>query len=82
MSTLTRRAARRRRGALRAETVELARKAYDALTPKDVLLRHAWLFQKHWVEESADEMDGMNAKIDHIMALLEAKSGGAKESGS
>jgi addiction module HigA family antidote len=57
VSTLTRRAARRRRGALRAETVELARKAYDALTPKDVLLRHAWLFQKHWVEESADEMD-------------------------
>lgn len=29
--------------------------AYDALTPSDLLIKHEWLFQKAWVEESADE---------------------------
>ena len=56
VSTLTRRA-QRRRGVRASETIELARHAIETLTPKDVRLRHQWLFQKHWVDESADELE-------------------------
>ncbi len=40
-----------------------------------------FLIHRH-SQQSADEMDAMNAKIDHIMTLLEEHSGGAaKEPG-
>lgn len=32
-----------------------ARETYDALEPKDLINKHAWLFRQAWVEESADE---------------------------
>jgi addiction module HigA family antidote len=47
-----------RRGRLRglkAATRDRARAAYDTLVPRNPVIRHAWLFAKHWVEESADE---------------------------
>lgn len=34
-----------------------AREVYDRLEPKRAVIRHRWLFEKHWVEESADELD-------------------------
>ena len=40
-----------------AETRSRARKAYDMLTPADVVTKHLWLFEKQWVQESYDELE-------------------------
>ncbi len=37
-------------------TSKTAKAAYQMLLPKDLVLRHQWLFAKQWVEESADEL--------------------------
>jgi addiction module HigA family antidote len=34
-----------------------AREAYAALEPKDLIVRHLWLFAAHWVDESSDELE-------------------------
>jgi hypothetical protein len=39
------------------ETKGRARKAYDLLTPANVVTKHLWLFEKQWVQESYDEME-------------------------
>ena len=57
-SALTRRAIKRQGNERRAEKLtERARAAYAALLPKDVVLKNEWLFRKHWVDESADELE-------------------------
>jgi addiction module HigA family antidote len=35
-----------------------AREAHATLQPHDPVIRHGWLFADHWVEESADEIEG------------------------
>lgn len=40
-----------------AETKDRARKAYELLTPADVVKKHQWLFEKQWVQESYDELE-------------------------
>jgi addiction module HigA family antidote len=48
-----------KRIAIQDEIVALtaaAKKAREALEPRDVIQKHEWLFRQHWVEESADEM--------------------------
>ena len=35
-----------------------AKATYEMLAPRDVVLRHQWLFADHWVEMSADELAG------------------------
>ncbi len=40
-----------------ASLVEAAKAARAALEPSDVVEKHAWLFRKTWVEESADTLD-------------------------
>ncbi len=37
-----------------------ARAILEALTPRDVVLRHLWLLAKSWVQESADELAEKN----------------------
>ena len=41
---------------LSAHLLAEARSNYEALQPTDLAIRHAWLFAKHWVEESAEEV--------------------------
>jgi addiction module HigA family antidote len=53
----------RRQGDLDESTRERAWKAYNRLLPEDPVLKHAWLFAKQWVEESADEIE--EAEIDY-----------------
>lgn len=55
VSALSRRA-RRTKGKTDA-VAATARRAYEALAPNDVILKHDWLFKKHWVDESADELE-------------------------
>lgn len=59
VSTLSNRAVRRSKktGAPSALS-SLAKEAYDALAPRDLLNQHSWLFKKIWVEESYDELHG------------------------
>jgi addiction module HigA family antidote len=40
-----------------AETRGRARKAYDLLTPVDVVTKHLWLFEKQWVQASCEEVE-------------------------
>lgn len=56
VTVLSRRA---RTHAKRGDFVEMtvaAKAVYAALEPADAINKHAWLFKKTWVEESADEM--------------------------
>jgi addiction module HigA family antidote len=39
------------------KTKDRARKAYELLTPADVVTKHIWLFEKQWVEESYEELE-------------------------
>jgi addiction module HigA family antidote len=53
-----------------------AQEAYDLLGPRDVVMRHLWLFAQNWVEESADEFEDDNLNYqkreEHIAALRKA----------
>lgn len=40
----------------RAVLTDKGKELYSRLQPKDVMWKHAWLFQKTWVDESADEL--------------------------
>ena len=50
-----------------------ARAIYAKLEPSDPVIRHGWLFEKQWVEESADELEeddlDFNAREERIHAL-------------
>lgn len=41
-----------------------ARLAYEKLQPRDLVIRHAWLFAQHWVEPSTDEIEDENFDYD------------------
>lgn len=62
VSVMSRRAARKSKGADKKKLRNAAQKAYDALEPKDLLAKNEWLFRTSWVEESADEIH--DEKID------------------
>lgn len=65
ISTLSRRAAiRGKKNPRIAALAGQAKKAFSALAPSDLLNKHAWLFYKTWVEESADEIED-SAEIDY-----------------
>jgi len=53
---------RGRRRDLKDKTRDRAREFYALLTPKNSVIRHQWLFAKHWVEESSDEIEEMGEK--------------------
>ena len=60
-STMTRRSQKR----LKDNNLrDRAKAVYDALIPDDLISRHHWLFVKHWVEESADDL--AEKEIDFI----------------
>ena len=44
---------------------ERARRAYANLQPEDPVVRHTWLFRKHWIEFSAEDDEIKNHEIDH-----------------
>ncbi len=50
----TRRSKNRR---INSRTKDRARRAYTSLTPRDVVIRHQWLFASQWLQESVDEID-------------------------
>jgi hypothetical protein len=64
VSTITRRAAKKKQSDEQpAQAAERARCAYDRLEPKDVVLKHAWLFKSQWIEVSADELSNEDLDI-------------------
>lgn len=52
----------------------LAQKVFDRLLPTNLTARHRWLFENHWIDFSADELEG---KINH--ELRERKLNEARE---
>ena len=51
-----------------AKMLRVAKRAYEALEPRDIVQRHSWLFLNDWVEWSADEYYG-----DEEQAIGEAR---------
>ena len=49
-----------------------AREAYNLLEPKDVVIKHLWLFQAHWVDESAEELEDEQVDYRQRSARIEA----------
>jgi addiction module HigA family antidote len=45
------------------ESAAAAREIYDQLATTDPIIRHQWLFARHWVEESWDEMESPDFDI-------------------
>jgi plasmid maintenance system antidote protein VapI len=56
VTVLSRRARRQSKGTDFAAMTQAATKSYDALEPANLLDKHAWLFRKVWIDESADEI--------------------------
>jgi addiction module HigA family antidote len=53
VNTFSRRAVKRKK---EGQLGYLGREAYQILEPKNLILKHEWLFRKQWVEESLGEM--------------------------
>lgn len=56
VTVLSRRAKNRAVGGNSAPMTEKSKAVYASLEPTDVINKHAWLFKKTWIEESADEL--------------------------
>jgi addiction module HigA family antidote len=56
----TRRSKHRR---INSRTKDRARRGYATLTPRDVVIRHQWLFAEHWLQESVEETE--DDHLDH-----------------
>lgn len=63
VTTMTRRARIRRGGRGAIKTYARAKAAFERLEPSDPVQKHAWLFRKTWVDESADEI--MDDELDY-----------------
>jgi addiction module HigA family antidote len=63
VTVMSRRGLRRTKKADSAKLPTAAKTAYQALEPSDLLNKHEWLFRRHWVEESADEL--YDEEFDH-----------------
>ncbi|OMF96834.1 helix-turn-helix domain-containing protein [Paenibacillus sp. FSL R7-0337] len=62
-----------RRGKMNKNNLEQrARKAYHILEPKDVVVRHEWLFKNQWVEESYAEMESEEFDYNTYSTRIEA----------
>lgn len=62
VTTLSRRAALRvKKNGNDSSLTTMGKAAYAALEPSDPLNKHAWLFREGWVEESADEIESLEA---------------------
>ena len=49
----------RRRGKTKIEDdIVIAQDAFERLLPTNLTARHRWLFENHWIEFSADELEG------------------------
>ncbi len=58
VSTFTRRALKNSKRANSGHNdIDQAKSVYESLLPNDVIFKHEWLFLRHWVEESADELE-------------------------
>lgn len=49
-----------------------AREAYELLAPRDPIVRNLWLFGQHWVDESADDLDGEEINYEKREARISA----------
>lgn len=47
-----------------ARAADRARRAYEQLEPKDLILKHTWLFKAHWIDRSADEIADENPDFE------------------
>ncbi len=47
-------------------------KVIEALSPSDLVLRHLWLFEEHWVQDWADEADDANLVYENRMEKTRA----------
>lgn len=56
VTVMSRRGVKRAKRTDSAKLSTTAKTAYQALEPSDLLNKHEWLFRRHWVEESADEI--------------------------
>jgi hypothetical protein len=80
VTTMTRRAKRQRQQGgtpqSNEELARIARETFESLEAKNLVQRHAWLFQKTWVDESADELEEDSGweKRDERIAKLRSDS--------
>ena len=73
-------ARRGRRRKLNDATRNRARAAYEKLQPRDPVVRHAWLFARHWIEFSADEIEDGELDYDkHTERIHRLRIGALKE---
>ena len=73
----TRRSKSRR---INSQTRDRARRAHTSLTPRDVVIRHQWLFAAQWLQESVDEMeDGDRSYQKREEAVRNARVGALRE---
>lgn len=63
-----------RRGQLRnlgATMIAGAQKTFTSLAPKDLVIRHQWLFVRAWIEPSAVDVDDPNASVSVRQEIIQ-----------
>ena len=51
-------------------TIAGARKTFRSLEPERLVIRHQWLFAKHWIEPSAEDIDDPNASYSSRQEII------------
>ena len=59
------------------ETIEGARRTFKSLEPEHMVIRHKWLFAKHWIEPSAEDVGDPNASHSIRQEIIRKQRGAA-----
>ena len=59
------------------ETIEGARRTFSSLEPEHLVIRHRWLFAKHWIEPSAADVGDPEASHSIRQEIIQKQRGAA-----
>ena len=62
---------------LPAGTIEGALRAFQSLEPGDMLIRHQWLFDRHWIEPSSVDVDDRNSSYANREEIIRTQRSAA-----
>ena len=51
-------------------TIKAARRTFESLEPRNIVIRHQWLFSDRWIEPSAEDVDEQNRSTSSRQAVV------------
>ena len=62
---------------LSATTIEGARKTFKSLEPRDMVIRHQWLFGRQWIAPSSEDVEDRNSSYSNRQEIIREQRTGA-----